>query len=309
MTNFRGLTSQLIKANFESSGILVSATFSYCPICDFGYFYPVPPSNFLNDYYRRESGGRDYDDALKWVNSYSARQPMYEIFSLMRENGIAPEQFSGKKVLEVGCGYSQFIPFATRYGMEVTAIEPGEDFANFIEHVLGVNVMRSMLDELPRDLYGKFCMLFSRDSLEHHPDPAMSIGVMHDLLEPGGLLVLSVPNLHSFSFQEMPFSHPYFAFPAHLNYFSCKALRAHLERIGFAIVYITTTTFIGELAYCMEAAIKLGLIVPDLTVLNQLASQEQLERILVFARRTSNLVLSGGAPEGQQDVGAESPTR
>jgi SAM-dependent methyltransferase len=289
VVNLKGVNSHLITAMHVQAGQVFSANLSYCPFCDFGYFYPRLPPDILQSFYEEGVGLTEWNDAQKryWMTTYCQRHTINEILSFMRENGFPPESFSGKKVLEIGPGYSALIPVAIKLGMDLTVNEPGKSCADFLEGTFGIPVIRSMLEDIPSELNGQFSMVFSKASLEHHADPDKSLRIMHNLLEPGGILFLTVPNLHSRSFQETSEIHPYYAFPQHLNYFSCKSFRTHLERLNFTSISVTTTTFIGELAFCMDAPMKLGLMLPDVFLLDQLAIHEQLETILVLARRTS----------------------
>jgi SAM-dependent methyltransferase len=286
MTDFRGMTSQIMKANFVYEGVLHESALSYCPTCDFGYFFPAPSGEILGALYSIWAGASGSDaDMLALVDSFTSRQDMHTIFCYMRDSGVVPETFSGQKVLEIGGGYSSFVPRALELGMQVTAIDPGEATASFTERHYGVPAVRCMLDQTPATLNEQFAMVYAKDSLEHHAQPAQSLQRMLDLLRPEGWLVLSVPNLHSRSFQLSSISHPYYAFPQHLNYFSCNAFRNHFKQLGLTRVHATSTTFLSEATRCQDACIKLGLMVPDEPSLNDMAQREQLERIVVLAQK------------------------
>ena len=44
-------------------------------------------------------------------------------------------------------------------------------------------------------------------------------------------------------------------------------------------------SFVGEQYYCSEVPIKLGLILPEASVMNNLAKIDGLERIVIIARK------------------------
>jgi SAM-dependent methyltransferase len=225
------------------------------------------------------------DDMLALINSYSCRQDMNSIFSFMRESKVPPEFFAKKKVLEIGGGYSSFLPRAVEYQMDVESIDPGHETASFTERHFGIPVYRYMLHQVPEHLKGKYHLIYSKDTLEHHADPGQSLRLMLELLEPGGWLLISVPNLHSRSFELTSITHPYYAFPEHLNYFSCNAFRLAFERLNMTGVHVSTTTLLSESSRCMDACIKLGLAAPDETSYNEWARQEKLERVVAVAQR------------------------
>ena len=280
------MTSQIIKANFVHLGQLQEAALCCCPTCDFGYFFPAPPPDVLSQLYGVWQGmtGSD-DDMLALINGYSCRQDMNSIFSFMRDSAVPPEFFAQKKVLEIGGGYSSFLPRAVEFQMDVEAIDPGNETASFTERHFGIPVYRCMLHQVPEHLKGKYHLIYSKDTLEHHSDPAQSLRLMQDLLVPGGCLLISVPNLHSRSFELTSITHPYYAFPEHLNYFSCNAFRQSFQKLNLVNFKVSTTTLLSESMRCMDACIKLGLTVPDELVLNQWAIEEKLERILALAQR------------------------
>ena len=75
----------------------------------------------------------------------------------------------------------------------------------------------------------------------------------------------------------------YFAFPAHVNYFSATAMHSTLSRLGFVDIDIATTTDQFQMLYCWEAAIKLGYIDVSPAFYEGLRDKGQHENLCVFA--------------------------
>ena len=82
---------------------------------------------------------------------------------------------------------------------------------------------------------------FTRQDLEHLPDP---VGLLRDvaaLLAPQGFLVIRVPNdfnVLQLSAQKTLGKAPWWvAVPDHVNYFTYRSLRGLLQRLGWEVVY------------------------------------------------------------------------
>jgi 2-polyprenyl-3-methyl-5-hydroxy-6-metoxy-1,4-benzoquinol methylase len=78
-----------------------------------------------------------------------------------------------------------------------------------------------------------FDAIVSFEVLEHVPDPVGLLRAMHELLQPEGVLVLSVPNLDDpyCLKQQIAAAMP----PVHINFFNRRSLAAALDRAGLAV--------------------------------------------------------------------------
>lgn len=261
------------------------ATLSYCTICDFAYFFPVPSEEFLKGYYSK--GGNENlttsnSDRLKDLESYSFNENTKQIFDYLTKTNT---DFAGKKVLEVGPGFTPHAEKFRNIGMEYSANEIGLDSCEFIRKTFNANVIDIPLDQIPQSLNQSFDLIFSKDSFEHHPNPFASIKRCYDLLQSGGFLAITVPNLHSITFHTSTVQHPYFAFPAHLNYFTVKSFKAIFSMLNLTEVYVKSFSLCGESHYCGEHAIKLGILNPERSVLDVLHASDKMERIIAIAKK------------------------
>jgi 2-polyprenyl-3-methyl-5-hydroxy-6-metoxy-1,4-benzoquinol methylase len=71
--------------------------------------------------------------------------------------------------------------------------------------------------------------------LEHLDQPAQYLLTAYDLLKPGGILIIEVPNCESIGFQLLGLRNFCLDYPNHLVFFTPPALRGLLERCGFAV--------------------------------------------------------------------------
>ena len=107
----------------------------------------------------------------------------------------------GKRFLDVGCAYGGFlVAFAEQGASEVVGIDIDEKLlklgrANVIDYDIKANIINQDLlnDDLP-NLIGTFDIITCNDVIEHVSDPIHAILNLSDLLRPGGVLFMAIPN-------------------------------------------------------------------------------------------------------------------
>ena len=109
-----------------------------------------------------------------------------------RQLGQLSRLASGRDLLDVGCGVGMFLHAAKRewnaFGLETSAY--GREFARAR---LGLCV-KETIDELPVQ---RFDVVRLSHVLEHIPDPGRFLDWVVALLNPGGVVVIAVPNRES----------------------------------------------------------------------------------------------------------------
>lgn len=136
-------------------------------------------------------------------------------------------------VLDVGCGRGITLASMRDLGFHPVGVELSDTSARHARGVLGLDVRTSMFDDdLPR---GEFTCVIFWHSLEHIRDPARAVARAHELLRPGGLLVVAVPN--SESVQAKLFREKWFHLdvPRHYHHFSLRGVQQLVERHGFSV--------------------------------------------------------------------------
>jgi SAM-dependent methyltransferase len=223
-----------------------------CEACGFRHVLPLPRPEELarlydEDYYEREKPlylQQTLEDLDWWKLVYRER---YE--TLEEHLGAAGR----RRLLDVGSGPGFFLAEGNARGWETLGIEPSRQAA---EHArsLGVEVVEEFLDAESAERLGSFGAAHLCNVLEHVPDPAHLLELAHGLLDPGGLLMVVVPNdynpLQRALREERGFAPWWVAPPHHLNYFDPPALTSLVERTGFAVLE-TEGTFPMELFLLM----------------------------------------------------------
>lgn len=137
------------------------------------------------------------------------------------------------KLLDVGSGPGTFLLVARReFGFEVQGIEPAPAAAK-IANEFGAPTYCGTIEQFEKQNSNRFEAITSFEVLEHVSDPLSILTAARTLLNPTGVLVLSVPNLDDpYCLQQqikpaMP--------PIHINFFSRTSLKALLKRAGFEL--------------------------------------------------------------------------
>ncbi len=141
------------------------------------------------------------------------------------------------RLLDVGCSVGTLMNEARRLGWDVTGIEPNPRAAGLAGRS-DLSVVEGFFepDEIEKPDTGYDCVVLS-DVLEHLPDPARALRLVHSILAPGGMVMASTPNMQSLwcrRFQLKP--------GEHLFLFNSGNLRMIFESIGFTICHLTSTS-------------------------------------------------------------------
>lgn len=109
------------------------------------------------------------------------------------EAAFARHPVAGRRVLDVGAGLGQFSDLARRHGADVVPL----DIAPKLVAALAPRFPEATCGSataLPWDA-GRFDVVISSECIEHTPDPALAVREMVRVLKPGGVLLVTTPNL------------------------------------------------------------------------------------------------------------------
>lgn len=215
-----------------------------CHHCGLGQTIPVPDTVSLNRYYQNyytEQGPTSNQKMLTKIKktlikgitfrSFVSRLSYYLATHTMQV--VLPAPFGTRKVLDIGCGYGRLLDFFKLQGWETYGVEPGAG-ASKIAQKNGHKVMDSELRTgiFAHDFFSAavFC-----HSLEHIRNPMEVLDETYRILEPGGMIVVEVPNAacadaHFFK-EEWHAWH----IPFHLFHWTPSSLEAAFFKAGFII--------------------------------------------------------------------------
>lgn len=157
--------------------------------------------------------GRAYANLQEILASPMPEPMWFEYALLTNRRGqnmyslIAPRIPRGaRRYLDVGCGFGGFLVVFAEHGLEVRGIEIDQQRidlgrANCLDYGVGDCILHASVlsDDLVSRL-GRFDVITCVDVIEHVLDVPKALGHMIALLNPGGILVLEIPNKDSLYF-------------------------------------------------------------------------------------------------------------
>lgn len=252
--------SQAAAKNFVCDGIHQGpriATREYhdiieCGACGFRHALPLPDAAALEQVYREDYYAQEKPTYLVHAGEDQAWALLGQTDRLEILEAVLP--LDRRRLLDVGCGPGFFLQTALQRGWLAHGIEPSRQAAAHARE-LGALVTEGFLTDESAAALGRFDAVNLSNVLEHVPDPAHLMHLVHGLLEPGGAICVTVPN--DFSPTQIAGRAAvgaddwWVAPPHHLNYFNFDSLTALLSRLGFVAKARTTS-------FPMEAFLMMG---------------------------------------------------
>ena len=207
-----------------------------CEPCGFKHVVPIPTPEELEDVYRHEYYTaekplyleRAREDLDWWNLVYADRYDTFE--------ELLPHE--RRRILDIGSGPGFFLLHGKQRGWDVLGLEPSAQAAAH-SRGLGLEIVEECLTPKTANQVGTFDAVHMSEVLEHVPDPMGVLYTVRELLSPGGVLCVVVPNDYN-PFQAALTNacghKPWWvAPPHHLNYFSFESLAGLVERSGYEI--------------------------------------------------------------------------
>jgi len=160
----------------------------------------------------------------------------------------------GDRVLDVGAGIGTFTELASAHARSVTALEPDEAFASYLRERFrerpGVEVVQADVTELDvAARAGTFDSIICFNVLEHVGDDETALRTFHELLAPGGHVLLLVP-AHEW------LSSPFDRAVGHERRYTARPMRALLERTGFAADELRYVNPVGAIGWLVSMRLR-----------------------------------------------------
>jgi 2-polyprenyl-3-methyl-5-hydroxy-6-metoxy-1,4-benzoquinol methylase len=124
------------------------------------------------------------------------------------------------------------LALARERGWQVAGIEINAAAARYCRETRGLDVRAGTLDDEPF-APGSFDAVLMGDVIEHLPDPRQALVQVRALLKPGGLVLISTPDIAGWAGRMLQIKPE-----EHLYYFSPRTMTAMLEQVGYEVLEI-----------------------------------------------------------------------
>jgi 2-polyprenyl-3-methyl-5-hydroxy-6-metoxy-1,4-benzoquinol methylase len=201
-----------------------------CPDCGLGRTWPAVPASEIGGWYPETYYGKEN------VRFNPLFERMTHLFQWRRAR-VLHNRVPRGAVLDVGCGRGFLLGFLRSLGYEPHGIELSENAAWHARHRLKIDVMTGDFLTMPHQKERFHAVVFWH-TLEHFAQPVEAIARARELLTPGGLLAVAVPN--SESLQARLFGRAWFHLdvPRHYWHFGAKSLEQLLTRNRLRVVQL-----------------------------------------------------------------------
>lgn len=211
-------------------GVPGDFTLVECERCGFLYLSPRPDAaeidRFYPDTYPCHTMSID-DESPAFVRA------LVEYEMNKRCDAVLSAANGGRGLLDVGCGLGDFLGAMQRRGWTARGVEPAAGAAEQARSRYGVDVFTGVLEEAPWEPES-FDAITLWEVLEHVPQPVESLRQVFDLLKPGGVVVLSVPNRNALQSKVFGSYWIGYDFPRHFSVFSPDHLCRAFDLAGFS---------------------------------------------------------------------------
>jgi SAM-dependent methyltransferase len=136
------------------------------------------------------------------------------------------------RLLDFGCGSGSFLLRMRQQGWKVTGLDMSEAVVDRLRSQLGLHAFAGSLPH-PAFENASFDVITMWQALEHVHQPLEVLTAAHQLLAPGGKLLVAVPNIDSLAFRWFGSAWNGLDLPRHLVHFTPETLRLMLQRAGF----------------------------------------------------------------------------
>lgn len=209
-----------------------------CRACSHSFVADTPAAESVSDAYESAEDPVSIREEAGQVET--ARRALVEV-----ERIVAPG-----RVLDVGCWTGSFLVAARERGWEPHGLEPSR-WATERARRRGLDVQQAELTPDHGLAPGSFRLVAMCDVLEHLQDPAASLRIVADLLEPGGALYATVPDAGS-RLARLMGKRWWSVLPMHLQHFSRDSMRELLTRTGFTVRSMHTHAKVFSARYYAE---------------------------------------------------------
>jgi 2-polyprenyl-3-methyl-5-hydroxy-6-metoxy-1,4-benzoquinol methylase len=267
----------------SSNLITVDAERCFCRCGDCGYIFdnPRPTQAEIIRFYSKP------EQYQNWLEAEVARDRMWQ----RRLRKLRRAGLSGS-LLDVGSGIGQFLHHAKATFSKVLGTEVSTEAVQVARQKYAIELIATEFEST--ELPGPFDVVTLFHVLEHVPDPRRTVSRCYQVLRPGGMLVIAVPNDVQSLKQRMrrirnlgPLGLPRLTLEkigqeVHLSHFTPTVLEDFLKGLGFTNVQATLDPYYARSGF---RELRANLRYAVFSMINSVFKQNLYSTIWVEARR------------------------
>lgn len=198
------------------------------------------------DYYRCGACGLVQQHPLPqgiatFYEAYPVHARKSRVYEAVRRRLLAPVYFdaaalpAGANLLDYGCGDGGYLQSLRGRGLHLLGYEPGADHAAHLARELSIPVY-SDEEQLLAEQQGRLQAVTMHYVLEHLAEPHRCFERVRQLLVPGGLFYVVVPNIHSWESRVFGALWHGLDAPRHIWFPDAAVLRRLADEHGFEVM-------------------------------------------------------------------------
>ena len=156
-------------------------------------------------------------------------------------------------VADIGCGTGDFLKRMSTGGWDISGVEPSDTARAIAEQKTGITLGKDL-----RTLSSQVAVVTLWHVLEHLPDPLESIRKLAQNIQPGGYLVIAVPNHQSTDSKKYKEHWAGLDVPRHLWHFTMESMKQLGGKTGLKMIRILPMKFDSFYVSMLSESYKTG---------------------------------------------------
>lgn len=201
----------------------------------------VEKCEFHRAWLRSQPCGQAYYEQLHCFDADGTPRCTSYVEQLQEAVGAFPLAAAGARAIEIGCGVSMYAGAILAAGYTYQAWEPDVWAATWTRQHYKVPVTTLPFETAPPGDVGRFQLVLCAHAVEHMPHAPRALRELGNLLRPGGVLYIVVPDDTDL------------CNPDHHWFFSAETLQRTIERVGLKVDRLETRKYIDRenFLYCL----------------------------------------------------------
>lgn len=196
-----------------------------CSACDFVFAWPRPSVEQLHDFYQNYKNNASYLKKVKKKTLSSKRK-------VARLKPLAP----GRKLIDIGCSIGCVVEAAHQLGFEASGVDLSADAIEAAKQLFphcqfGTEDTKALIQQ--GNLYD---VIYCSEVVEHLIDPVDFFNDIYQLLNSGGIIYLTTPDIGHFSVPKDLKKWRHLSPPEHISLFTKKSMRHAIELANLEVV-------------------------------------------------------------------------